>query len=101
MTRELTKLTWLVIAGNLVAIPITYLVIDWWLSKFAHRIDVSPWVYSITGMGTVAGAWCTVGYQTLRVVLADPSLALNERHQPWSQSLLQRSRDTDRRRVES
>ena len=29
-----------------------------------------------TGLVTVAGAWCTVGYQTLRVVLADPVLAL-------------------------
>jgi putative ABC transport system permease protein len=66
------EFTWLVVVGNLIAWPIAYYAVNWWLDDFAYRVEVSELIFLATGMATVLGAWMTVGYQTLRAVLANP-----------------------------
>ena len=71
-----SEYTWLVIAGNAIAWPISYGAATWWLGDFAYRTNVSSLMFVATGAATVLVAWMTVGYQTLRVVLANPAQAL-------------------------
>ena len=65
-------------AGNLVAAPITYLVMQRWLQSFAYRAELEVWTFVGAGIATLCLALLSVGYQTLRVALTNPVEALRD-----------------------
>jgi len=59
-----------------VAVPLTWLVMDSWLQNFAYRIGISWWVFGLAGLAAVAVAFVTVGGQAMRAATANPVAAL-------------------------
>ena len=61
-----------VILANIVAWPVSYLVLDRWLQSFAYRIGVSPVIFLLSGSLALAVALLTVGFQAVKASSADP-----------------------------
>ncbi len=73
LTQDFTK--WVLLA-NLVALPITYFVMNKWLQNFAYRIKVEWWTFLLAGLIALVIALLTVSYQAIRAATADPVEAL-------------------------
>jgi putative ABC transport system permease protein len=66
----------LVVVANLVAWPVAYLLMQRWLSAFAYRVDLSPWVFVMSGIAALAIACFTVGGVAARAAATKPVRAL-------------------------
>ncbi|MEM9297298.1 MAG: ABC transporter permease [Bacteroidota bacterium] len=66
----------LVVIANIIAWPLSWYVMDRWLSTFAYRIDISPLIFLISGFGVLIIAFLSVGFQTLKAALISPALTL-------------------------
>lgn len=59
-----------------VGIPLVYYTMDSWLNNYAYRVEF-PWVFvGVAILLVVASALLTVGYQTVRVAVKNPSETL-------------------------
>jgi len=65
-----------VLWANLVAWPVSFLVLRWWLQGFAYHVDMAPWTFVAAGAGALVIAWATVFTHALRVSRAKPVRAL-------------------------
>lgn len=65
-----------VLIANVIAWPVAWLTLNWWLSSFAYHVDVAPWTFVAAGLGALAIALATVFVHALRVARAKPSGAL-------------------------
>ncbi len=65
-----------VLWANLLAWPIAFLVMNWWLHGFAYHVDQAPWVFVAAGAAALIVAWATVFIHALRVARAKPVGAL-------------------------
>lgn len=60
----------------IVGIPLVYYTMDSWLNNYANRVDF-PWIFvGVAILLLVASALLTVGYQTIRVAIKNPSETL-------------------------
>lgn len=55
-----------------IAVPVAYLMIDWWLAGFAYRIDVVAWPFAVAGLATFLVAMITVGAHSLKAATINP-----------------------------
>jgi ABC-type antimicrobial peptide transport system permease subunit len=63
-------------AANLVAWPVSYLVMRGWLQDFAYRTGISVFIFVIAALAAVLSAFLTVGFQALKASRANPVKAL-------------------------
>ena len=63
----------LIIAANILACPVAVLVIQRWLGNFSYRSDISVWAFVITFFGSMAAAFATISYQSLKAALKKPA----------------------------
>lgn len=62
--------------SSLIGVPLVYYGMDGWLNNYAYRVDF-PWVFvAISLLVVAASALLTVGYQTIRVAVKNPSQTL-------------------------
>lgn len=73
MSKEFAKLV--IIAFALAIFP-AYYVMDSWLEDFANRIEISVWVFAISGISAFVIAWLTVSYQSLKAARVNPVKSL-------------------------
>ena len=73
LSRDFIKL---VLLACLVATPVAYVAMQRWLEVFAHRIDLSGWIFLLAGALALATALLTVSYQAIKAALTDPVKAL-------------------------
>ncbi len=73
LSRELTLL---VVAANLIAWPVAYLLMKDWLQGFPYRTDIHLDNFLLGGLIALAIAGLTVSLQALRAALIDPAEAL-------------------------
>ncbi|MFO7446621.1 MAG: ABC transporter permease [Ignavibacteriaceae bacterium] len=73
ISKEFLK--WLILA-NLIAWPIAYYFMNGWLQDFAYRIDISLWVFFISGITAIIIALVTVMLQAMKAAIADPVRSL-------------------------
>jgi putative ABC transport system permease protein len=66
----------LVLAANLVAWPVAYIAMQRWLSTFAYRGDLSPWIFVASALAALAIACVTVGAVAARAASTKPARAL-------------------------
>jgi putative ABC transport system permease protein len=59
-----------------VAVPLTWVVMDSWLQSFAYRIGISWWVFGLAGLMAVLVAFVTVGGQAMKAAMENPVKAL-------------------------
>ncbi|MGO9481147.1 MAG: ABC transporter permease [Candidatus Kryptoniota bacterium] len=62
----------LVMFGNLIAVPISILVLNKWLQEFAYRTNIGFGIFLITAMLTLFIAFATVSLHAIRAATANP-----------------------------
>jgi putative ABC transport system permease protein len=67
-----------VLAANLIAWPVAYLAMHFWLNGFAYRISLNHQLvfFVLAGASALGIALLTVGFQAVKAALADPVRAL-------------------------
>jgi putative ABC transport system permease protein len=75
--RELTGLltrdfAGLITISFLIAIPLGWLTMHYWLQNFAYRVELSWWRFIIAGGIALMVAMLTVSYQSIKAALANP-----------------------------
>jgi putative ABC transport system permease protein len=73
LTRDFTR--W-VILSFVIASPFAWYLMQNWLSHFAYRINISWWVFLLSGALALIIAWLTVGIQSVKAALKNPVDAL-------------------------
>jgi putative ABC transport system permease protein len=66
----------LVVISIVIASPIAYYFMQKWLANFAYRIDMQWWMFAAAGGAAVLIAFLTVGFQSVRAALANPTRSL-------------------------
>jgi len=69
LSKEFTKS---VMIANIIAWPIAWYAMNEWLQNFAYRIDISPWVFVISGAIALIISLLTVSYQSIKAAVANP-----------------------------
>jgi len=67
---------YLVLFSLVIAVPLTWWVMNSWLQDFAYRISIQWWVFAFAGVLAILIALITVGYQALRAALTNPVKSL-------------------------
>ena len=74
LSRQFTRL---VLLSCVVAFPIAYFAMRSWLQEFAYSTTIGWEIFVIAGVMSLAIAWLTVGFQSVRAAIADPVKALH------------------------
>ncbi len=61
-----------VFIANMLAWPVAYFLMKYWLQDFAYRIDLSIWIFILSGLAALCSALFTVSYQSIKVATANP-----------------------------
>ena len=69
LSKDFVKL---VLIAFLIATPVAYLAMRWWLEDFAYRIDLGVGLFALAGALVLLVALLTVGYHAVRAARADP-----------------------------
>ncbi|MFC2158459.1 ABC transporter permease [Acidobacteriota bacterium] len=62
----------LVLLANVVAWPLSYLLMHNWLKGFVYRTGIEPWIFFLAAGTALVIAMMTVGFQALKAAVADP-----------------------------
>jgi putative ABC transport system permease protein len=62
----------LVMAANVIAIPLVWILMREWLNTFAFRIEIAGWVFALAAIITTCIALLTVTYQSAKAAVANP-----------------------------
>jgi ABC-type antimicrobial peptide transport system permease subunit len=75
LSSDFTKL---VLTSILIALPVSFLIVKYWLGNFAYRIDLELWYFMGAGLTALLVAWFTVSMQSLRAARINPSQCLKD-----------------------
>jgi len=69
--------TRMILISFLMAVPVAWYVMEhWWLQNFAYRIDISVWIFLISGAMALMIAWLTVSFQAIKAAIQNPIKSL-------------------------
>jgi putative ABC transport system permease protein len=66
----------LILISSLVAYPVAYFGIRFWLESFAEKISVSPLIYIVASIIGLAIGWLSIIYQALKAAAYNPAESL-------------------------
>ena len=66
----------LVVIANVLAWPLAYFGVQWWLEGFSYRIDLGLNVFIGIGLLTLLIALLTISYQSIKTAMSDPVQSL-------------------------
>jgi putative ABC transport system permease protein len=66
----------LVLIAFVIAVPVTWLLMNSWLQDFAYRINISAGVFIIAGIASFVIALVTISFQAIRAAMANPVKSL-------------------------
>ena len=66
----------LIFLANLLAWPVAYIVMQWWLQAFAYRVGMAPATFILAGVLTLGITLLTIGYHVLKATRTNPVEAL-------------------------
>jgi len=69
LSRDFTK--WVLFA-NVIAIPLSWFVMNKWLRNFTHRVELSWWIFLMAGLITLIIALMTVSLQAIKTARTNP-----------------------------
>ena len=73
LSKDFTKL---VVVAFVLSIPVAWYFINQWLQNFAYSVDISFWVFVISGFTALVIALLTVSYQALKTAIVNPMRSL-------------------------
>lgn len=68
--------TRLVIISIIVAIPLAWMIVRYWLNTFAYRTDIGWLVFVAAGLIALVIGWLTISYESLKAAMANPVRSL-------------------------
>ena len=66
----------LVVISSLIAFPLAWFAMDYWLQDFASRIEIKWWVFVLAGVSALIIALVTVSFQSIKAALMNPVKSL-------------------------
>ncbi|MCP4727613.1 MAG: FtsX-like permease family protein, partial [bacterium] len=66
------EFTGFLLISNLIAFPVAYLGMDYWLDNFAYKIDLGIWIFIASAAISLLIALLTVSYQVIKSAMANP-----------------------------
>lgn len=69
LSKDFTKP---VIAAILIALPISYILTQYWLNTFAYRIELQLWYFVAAGLLALLISWLTVAIQAVKAATVNP-----------------------------
>jgi putative ABC transport system permease protein len=66
----------LVLISFLIAIPVSYSLMENWLGNYTYRTAISWLVFVLVGAGALLITLLTVGFQAIKAALSNPVIAL-------------------------
>lgn len=66
----------LVVIAIVLASPLAWWAMNKWLADFAHKIDISWWVFALAGAVAIGIALLTVSFQSVKAALMNPVKSL-------------------------
>jgi ABC-type antimicrobial peptide transport system permease subunit len=69
LTKDFTKP---VLFAIMIAIPVSWWMMDSWLSGFAYQSGLEWWIFAASGILAVVVAWLTVSWQSIKAAWANP-----------------------------
>ncbi|MDR3625839.1 MAG: ABC transporter permease [Ignavibacteriaceae bacterium] len=73
LSKELTK--WVLVA-NIIAWPLAYYLMSNWLKNFAYRINITLWVFFLSGLLALLIALLTMSVHAIKAATANPVKSL-------------------------
>ncbi len=73
LSRDFIKL---VLVAIVIAVPVSWYVVDSWIEDFAYRIDIDWWVFVVSGFLAELIALATVSSQAVKAALMNPVKSL-------------------------
>ncbi len=67
-----------VLVSALVAVPITYFILEAWLQQYAYRIQVQWWFFVLPALAVMLISLLTISYQTLKATTINPVQVLRD-----------------------
>jgi putative ABC transport system permease protein len=71
--KEYSKLIFI---SFILAIPLSFFILQKWLSGFAYKVDIEWWIIVSTGLAVLIISWLTVGYHSLKTSFVNPAETL-------------------------
>lgn len=66
----------LIAISLLIAFPLGYYTMNYWLQDFEYRIDISWWIFALAGFITVLIAFLTISSRSIKAALMNPVKSL-------------------------
>ncbi len=66
----------LVLIAILIASPLAWYIMDWWLKDFAYKTPIHWWIFLVSGSLALMIAFVTVSFQSIRAALINPVISL-------------------------
>jgi len=68
----------LIMVSLVIASPLAYLFVENWLTSFAYKTPITPFVFVMAAAGSLAVAWLTIGFQSMRAANRNPVEVLRD-----------------------
>ncbi|MEM9391306.1 MAG: ABC transporter permease [Bacteroidota bacterium] len=75
LSSDFTKM---VLLSIIIALPLSYYLIDIWLQRFAFKIDLEIWFFALSGIIALVIAWLTIGSHAVRAANTNPARCLRD-----------------------
>jgi putative ABC transport system permease protein len=73
LSKEFGKL---IVIAFVIAAPIAWFAVDWWLKNYTFKVEVGVFVYLIAGFLSFLIAWLTMSFQSFKAATNDPVKSL-------------------------
>jgi putative ABC transport system permease protein len=61
-----------IVAASIISLPLSWWFLSYWLNSFAYRVNISIWIFLISGGGALLISSMTVILQSLKVARMNP-----------------------------
>lgn len=66
----------LVIISIIIAAPLAWFAMQYWLQGFAYRQNIQWWIIAVAGLGAIVIAFATISFQSVKAALINPIKSL-------------------------
>lgn len=73
LSKEFSKL---ILIAFVIAVPISWYIMERWLDEFAYRINIGAGVFLLAGVSALIISWLTVSYQSIKAAIVNPVKSL-------------------------
>lgn len=73
-----SEFTRLVLIALVIASPLAYFAVDSWMSAFAYRAPIEPFIFILAGLAALLISWLTIGFQSLKAAYRNPVESLRD-----------------------